>query len=57
MAAVAAQPSQRSVRPMTCSPIVSRRLPSSIMTTMIGTAIRPLSTAVQNRSFTGSVVQ
>uniref|UniRef100_A0A1I8ADE8 HD_domain domain-containing protein n=1 Tax=Steinernema glaseri TaxID=37863 RepID=A0A1I8ADE8_9BILA len=55
MTPVAIHPSQRNRGLITCSPIVCGRDASSIMTTMMGTAITPLSTADQNSSFTGSV--
>lgn len=53
--AVAIQPSQRRRGPITCWPMMARRVAKSIVTAMIGTAITPLITADQNSSFTGSV--
>ena len=55
ISAVAAQPSQRTRRPMTCGPITLGLVAMLISTAMIGTATTPLMTADQNSSFTGSV--
>src|SRR6185295_16034402 len=54
MTIVASHPRKRSRRVTTRGPMTSRRCASSIITTMIGTAITPFITAAQNNSLMGS---
>ena len=55
MIAVASQPITRNRLPMTKWPMICGCAPSSIMTTMIGTAITPLITALQNSALIGLI--
>src|SRR5579859_3101134 len=55
IATVASQPRNFSRRLITNGPMTSSRVAISIITTMIGTAMTPLITALQNKALIGSI--